>query len=462
MEDIIEAQTRQSDMLNAKNEAISAKNDAQIGFSNAQAAVSEAQSTLTSLQGTLSGLQSALATYANSKDENGNPVDTSGIQAQIAAIQEQISSANMALNDAKRAEEDSKKALDTASEKLTQAENDYQEATSTLDDLNQTKNQLANEVQKTCSNETKQALYAFNQVQNELDNLKQQQKEALEVAVKNIETTQANMLDAQKKQIDAQNEVANATAELNRRETKNENKNKANQELFTDETGSNFSWHDEKENYALVVPDGLDPNDSNIPILFIGPGTGETNMWGMENGVYKDYLMQMYDNGKGFNGIIVISDINPSRAGEQVVNIVSEIKETYPNANSENMAYLGYSLGSNKLPDVVLAPELSQGSECHFASAVAVDGGRYWTEEDYRGLEEQGIRTIGVIGCQRDEMLATGLDCIYVGGSHNFVDKATFNITNQGDDKSALIQWMYDFDFELDIDKEILKNDKYK
>lgn len=455
---IAQCEKNQTEAYNAKNDAILARDTAKTALLGCEQQEATCEANVASAQGTLSGLESALASYKGAVDKEGKPIDTSNLQAQVASSRASLETAKAALTEAQNKKNEAKENLTNAEEQVTTTEKDYEDATTALEDANTVKQELDAQILANCNEATQQALLAYNEAKEALDSTKANQQTQITAAQQAIETTQTKMTEINTAMNKATIEASNAEAEINNRTANAENRKQS--ELFGEDLETSFEYLRTEDGigYALVMPDGLE-DSKNVPVIFFGVGSGETSQYGMKQN-YENYLKST-----NFNGIVVLcaSDMcyTDDIAADYVNDIMSNLSENY-DVDGKNMAYVGFSLGSYRVPNFVLNPEFNgEDAQYHFQSVLAIDGaGSAWRgEETYKQLEENGIKSLAFIGSQRAEMINTGLDYVDLQASHGFCDDITFTMDNDGDGNPDVIKWLFEKDYELE---NVEKNTRYK
>ncbi len=457
---ISDCEKTQTETFDAKNDAILAKDNAKTKLCDCEQDVASCEANVTSAQGTLSGLQSALASYAGVVDKDGNPVDTSGLQAQVSAAQTTLEQAQNALRTAQNKKDAAQRSLADAENKLTKAEQAYEDATTALDTAKNEKTEIDAMINERCGEATKQALQEYNNAQQALDGAKSEQQTAVAEAQAQIETTSTKMAEATNAINNAKLEVGKADAEINARAAKKEYGNQ--KDLFAEgmETTLEYKKTSSGIGYSTILSDDL-KGQSDVPVMFFGVGSGETTQYGMENAVYEQYLKDI-----GFNGVIVLCDTNQMGRNNQdlITNYVTEIMTGLEadgyDLNTKNMGYVGFSLGSNQAPNIVLNPAFNgEDADYHFSSLLSVDGGgNWWNSNTAQELEDSGIRALGLIGSQRNDMINSGLDYIDLQCNHGQADDKTFGLQDENGN-SAAIKWLFDENYEM---PNVVKNPKRK
>lgn len=455
---IVKCEKNQTEAYNAKNDAILARDSAKTALSGCEQQEATCEANVSSAQGTLSGLESALASYSGAVDKEGKPIDTSNLQMQVASAKTSLETAKTALTEAQNKKNEAKEKLTQSEEQVTTTEKDYEKATTALEKANAVKQELDAQILANCNEATKQALLEYNDAKEFLDTTKANQQTQINAAQQKIETSQAKMTEISTAMNKATIEASNAEAEINNRTANAENRKQS--ELFGEDLETSFEYLRTEDGigYALVMPDGLE-DSKNVPVIFFGVGSGETSQGGMQQN-YEKYLKST-----NFNGIVVLcaSDrcYSDDIAANYVNDIMSELSENY-DVDGKNMAYVGFSLGSYRVPNFVLNPEFNgEDAQYHFQSVLAIDGaGSAWRgEETYKQLEENGIKSLAFIGSQRTEMINTGLDYVDLNASHGLCDDITFTMDNDGDGNPDVIKWLFEKDYELE---NVEKNNKYK
>lgn len=456
---ISDGEVAQTDAFDAKNKALETRDKEVVTLCEREQAVADCQANVSSAEGTLSGLESALASYQGAVDKDGNPVDTSGLQAQVASARTALENAQKALDNAQRAKDGSQRRLADFENKLAEAEKNYEKATTDLDKAKQEKVDIDALITEKCGEATKQALQEYNNAQQALDTAKSEQITKVNAAQAAVEESEAKMVEMTVARDNAKLEVGKADAEINRRAAEKENSNQ--KDLFADGMETSFDYKKTSSGigYSTILSDEL-KGKSDVPVLFFGVGSGETTQYGMEKIVYEQYLKDM-----GFNGVIVLCDTNQMGGNKQdlitdyVTEIMTGLEADGYNLDTKNMGYVGFSLGSNQAPNIVLNPAFNgEDAQYHFSSMLSVDGGaNWWNSNTAQQLEDNGIKSMGFIGSQRNDMINSGLDYIDLKCNHGQADDKTFTMDMDGDGHPDVIKWLFDKDYEM---QNVVKNPK--
>lgn len=234
--------------------------------------------------------------------------------------------------------------------------------------------------------------------------------------------------------------------------------------LFSEDITFNYSWVSDGEHmpYALYTPSCADEYDE-IPLIVWLHGTGQIGVseWEFRNwslpAVMENWTLE------GFNAYVLCAQLsapfnngtwnNPTSMGyvkDILDNFISE-----HNVDRSKVYILGHSLGA--VGSVYMAHEMPE----YFAACVAMCP--YYQGFDITEIEIPVMAYVGSPGGGEDEISyryalkisdALGDDSVTVfPTSHGGVPKMAFNLDEDGNNRSDLIEWL------LSIDKDPHVND---
>lgn len=424
-----------TELKEQEQELIQNISDKQSEIDDTNSTIADLNQTIASLESTISAdesnldaLKSALAALPSSGSSN-YPED----EGKIADVEAKRTQLNSEIAKAQSQLDSDKAELESTKDDLAENETTLESLEEEMAALQSDKEELEAKILDSCSEETKQALNAYND------------------AAKNVEAVKESRINKINEAIEAQqtelNEINEAINTKNAQATKKEYKF-SNGELFDPDAKITTQYIDDGTTmpYLLIAPEGADPNEE-LPVLVYLHGMGEV----------KPGEACMYStHGPGgimteeagwdlstFNGYIICPHLESGNwENATAVNNVAQLLDTFQSEHDTGKTVLmGASLGGSGV--IYMAKESNLGSK-YFDEAVALSGYRTDVTSD------MAIPLTGYVGTQDDPKSigymrsGFGDNLNYLNATHGTLPMTLLGMDSDGDGNSDFLQQLFE------------------
>ena len=361
---------------------------------------------------------------------------TPEIQSEITTKQQGIAS-DLALIEQKETAL-TQEIADLKSQKTTK-EGELNTAQGNLTTLETEKTTIDSQILETCSQETRDALEAYNK--------------ARDVAKTNAKTAEGNIKTAQE-------DLAKVETELNARDAKNI-KNKyaiSAGEMF--DADSTLKWdYIEGETtlpYGVIAPEDVNPNEK-LPVLIFLHGSGEV---GSKGGLYNVATQNFIDTDlENFRGYIICPHLagggnwGNDKSMERIGEIITSFSQTH-NIDENNIAMSGHSLGGIGAVYASRNNRFEQLTGIKISKTVILSG---YTDRNVDSLDMDTKIYVGSSGDgaakweMHEYLVKTGAVSeedyhVLQGSTHGSLDQDAFTLDDDNDGRSDVFEWLFDED----------------
>ncbi len=438
-DDAIEKDEKVSDELkeqrNTNLEAIDDKeeeiNDCKTDITNTEFEISSTENLIASLESNLAALNSSLSTLNGQTAEN--PEDQAKIDAQKQTVQSQI---DMIQNELDKANGD----LSDLNSKLEELNSNLSTKESELQTLMDEKSEIETKIEKTCDENTKEAIKDYNKALKNLDKVKETELKKAEKELKTIE-----------KDLDKINSVYNDKMSDLIIKSNAVNTDPFDEDITFD---TEYITKDGVIPYALMTPSSAEEG-GDLPVLIYLHGSGEKGVGGdsLINAKYSPTSFMQQWGLENFNGYVVCPQLTGEynagawcneRAEGYLKTLVEDLSNTY-NIDSDKIFISGGSLGgqgaiymAGKMGDVfskgVILSGYSQGvNPADINIPVRGYVGSTSAGEDSASYNYMVNQVANGIGEENVHVL---------NASHGDLPQTAFGLDEDGNGRSDIMEWL--------------------